>query len=160
MPFVSSETGRRGQREEAGVGRSVVAAGLVGVAALTGAHVIASQTQPRSLAAGAFTEQQSQRGGVVYEKECASCHGSDLGGMEEAPALAGPGFLANWVSQSVGALTEQTRKSMPKDNVNTLTRQQYIDVVAYMLHSNGYPAGSTELPYTLDVLNQMKIEVP
>src|SRR5262245_489298 len=39
-----------------------------------------------------------------------------------------------------------TRTQMPFGAGNTLSKQQYIEVVAYMLKTNGYKAGSKELP--------------
>ena len=55
-------------------------------------------------------------------------------------------------------LLEQTQKSMPKDEPGTLTRQQGVDVLAYLLKANAYPAGETELPREIDALKQIRID--
>lgn len=105
-----------------------------------------------------YTTTQADRGAVVYKKECASCHGDGLTGVDEAPALTGATFLSNWNGQSVGDLVDLTRKSMPKDNETTLTRQQYVDVTAHVLRGNGFPAGETELPVAALRLGNIRID--
>jgi mono/diheme cytochrome c family protein len=105
-----------------------------------------------------YTVAQADRGAVVYKKECASCHGEGLNGVDEAPGLAGATFLSNWNGQSVGDLVDLTRKSMPKDNETTLTRQQYVDITAHVLRVNGFPAGETELPVAALRLGTIRID--
>ena len=41
-----------------------------------------------------------------------------------------------------------------------LGRQQYADVISYILKSNGYPAGDKELVTDLAALKQIRIEKP
>ncbi len=107
---------------------------------------------------GVYTTEQADRGAVIYRRECASCHGDGLNGVDESPALVGTTFLSNWNAQSVGDLVDLTRKSMPKDNENTLTRQQYVDVTAYVLRANRFPAGAAELPSNALRLGQIRID--
>jgi mono/diheme cytochrome c family protein len=107
---------------------------------------------------GVFTTTQADRGAVVYKKDCASCHGDELTGVDEAPALVGTTFLSNWNGQSVGDLLDLTRKSMPKDGENVLTRQQYLDVTAHMLRANKFPAGAADLPTSALRLGQIRID--
>jgi mono/diheme cytochrome c family protein len=107
---------------------------------------------------GVYTVEQADRGAEVYKKDCASCHGDALTGVDEAPALVGTTFLSNWNGQSVGDLVDLTRKSMPKDSENTLTRQQYVDVTAHVLRVNKYPAGQTAMPTSALRLGQIRID--
>ena len=107
---------------------------------------------------GVYTAEQADRGAAIYKRECASCHGDGLNGVDESPALVGSTFLSNWNAQTVADLVDLTRKSMPKDNENTLTRQQYIEVTAHMLRANGFPAGTTDLPSNALRLGQIRID--
>lgn len=107
---------------------------------------------------GVYTIAQADRGAAVYKADCASCHGDALTGVDEAPALIGTTFLSNWNGQSVGDLVDLTRKSMPKDNENTLTRQQYVDVIAHVLRTNKFPASQVELPTSGLRLGQIRID--
>lgn len=139
-----------------------VASRIVGAAAcaLATASVLlaVAQDAPASVWDGVYTATQADRGGVVYRKDCASCHGEGLTGIDEAPALVGPTFLSNWNTQSVNDLVDLTRKSMPKDSENTLTRQQYVDVTAFVLRANGFPAGDVDLPLGALRLGQVRID--
>jgi mono/diheme cytochrome c family protein len=117
-----------------------------------------AQEAPATVWDGVYTIAQADRGAVVYKSDCASCHGDALTGVDEAPALLGTTFLSNWNGQSVGDLVDLTRKSMPKDNENTLTRQQYVDVTAHVLRANKFPVGQAELPTSGLRLGQIRID--
>ena len=112
----------------------------------------------RSVWDGVFTADQAKRGQEVYAKECASCHGSDLTGGESAPPLAGPGFLSNWTSLTVGDLFERTRVSMPANNPGKVARAQIADLMAYLLSSNRFPEGKVELDKQVEALKQIRID--
>ena len=106
-----------------------------------------------------YTDAQAARGQTVYDKKCAACHGLRLEGGS-ASALSGGKFADKWGrgDKSVDDLFYITRTQMPFGAGNTLSRQQYIDTVAYMLKANGYKAGAKELPTDPAFLKQIKIE--
>ena len=106
---------------------------------------------------GVFTEEQAKRGADVYAEKCAMFHGDSLGGVESAPPLTGPAFYANWEGESLNALFERIRMSMPLDNPGSLSRAQNADVVAHMLSIGGYPAGSAPLEGQAGVLSGIKV---
>ena len=112
----------------------------------------------RSVWDGVFTEEQSKRGKETYSRECAKCHGPDLGGVDEAPALSGGAFLANWNGLTVGDLFERVRISMPPNKKGALSRQQIVDVLSTILSANGFPAGKTDLDQKTEQLKQIRIE--
>ena len=107
---------------------------------------------------GLFTARQAARGAAVYAKSCASCHGPNLEGGSTL-ALKGSGFMAKWADgkHSVDDLYFVTRFQMPYGAPESLTIQQYIDIVAYMLQQNGYRAGSKELRPTASLLKTLTI---
>ena len=100
---------------------------------------------------GVFTEAQATRGQAVYTGACGLCHGRRLNGapddpdMRSTPPLARARFLRVWEGRSLAALFEYTRVTMPEDNPNSLTNQEYVDVIAYMLTVGGMPTGDDEL---------------
>jgi mono/diheme cytochrome c family protein len=100
----------------------------------------------------------SQAGESLCAQECASCHGTELTGNDETPALAGPAFLANWDGLTVGDLSERVRQTMPPNKLGRLTRQQIVDILGYVLNVNGFPAGKTELDPKTAPLKQIRIE--
>jgi quinoprotein glucose dehydrogenase len=97
------------------------------------------------------------RGGEVYQQTCAACHDAQLVGSATAPPLTGPDFHANWDTETVGALFDKIRQTMPGDNPGSLTPQQTADVVAFILNFNKYPSGQTELATSADPLQSVKI---
>lgn len=119
----------------------------------------ASSMQSASQQSGIYTEAQAARGQAVYDRKCASCHGLRLEGAT-ASALAGVRFADKWgrSDKTVDDLYFITRTQMPFGAGNTLTIQQYIDSVAYVLKANGYKAGAKELPANPAFLKQIKIE--
>lgn len=115
-----------------------------------------AQTQ-KTVWDGVYTEEQAKRGADVYAEKCAMCHGDSLGGVESAPALTGPGFYANWEGETLNALFERIRLSMPQDNPGSLSRAQNADIIAHMLRIGGYPAGSTPLDGQAGALTAIKV---
>jgi mono/diheme cytochrome c family protein len=103
---------------------AVVAAGTF---ALAQAQVFAPSAAPAPAASG-----DAVRGKVVFERECAKCHGPQAeGGV--GPRLAGAGLDA----ATVAAAVEQGRGIMP---AGLVSGQEEADVVAYVV-SVSSPAG-------------------
>jgi mono/diheme cytochrome c family protein len=124
---------------------------------LAGLVSLAAQTT-RSVWDGVYTSAQAVRGGVLYANNCASCHGSALGGGESAPPLTGGEFFSNWNGLTVGDLFERIRTSMPADRPGRLTREQDADILAFMLGVSQFPPGETELGRQTEVLKQIRFE--
>jgi mono/diheme cytochrome c family protein len=123
-------------------GRVGAALGLCGVL-LTATR---GQTASRSTWDGVYTNAQAKRGAALYAQECTACHGAQLGGVDEAPALVGGRFASNWDGVPLSAMVERIRVSMPQSSPGKLSRRQVADVLAYILERNGFPAGTMELP--------------
>lgn len=104
-----------------------------------------------------FTEEQAERGEYVYTEACIACHGLDLGGNSNSPGLTGMSFMFLWEGRSVGELFEKIRAEMPTDRPGQLPLQDYLDVTAYILLKNAFPAGDEELPATVETLSAIKI---
>ena len=133
---------------------------VVGVAvwAVGLAYGSAGAQAPKSVWEGAFTEEQAKRGAEAYLQNCAECHGQDLSGDGFAPALSGADFLNAWNGLTVGDLFDRIRISMPPGKESAVPTQAKIDIVAYVLNFNKFPAGKTELPPQVEVAKQIKFE--
>jgi mono/diheme cytochrome c family protein len=107
---------------------------------------------------GVYTDAQAKRGEGTANKNCVSCHGSELMGGEAGPTLVGLEFLGNWNSLSLGDLFDRIHATMPADAPGSLSPQDTADVIAYVLKLNKYPAGQKELPNDMSALGQVKIE--
>lgn len=104
-----------------------------------------------------YTEGQAKRGETLYRDNCSACHGEDLLGGGLTPALTGTDFTFHWTGKSVGELFARIRGLMPPDDPAGLPVETYRDVTAFLLKSNGYPAGDKELSDELEHLKQIAI---
>jgi mono/diheme cytochrome c family protein len=109
---------------------------------------------------GIYTDAQAARGAAAYPQHCAACHGASLGGLGEAPALAGAQFISDFNGLTVGDLFDRIRTTMPLNNPAGLSRDQYADILSFILKSNGYPAGQKELNRRSEFLNAIRFEAP
>jgi hypothetical protein len=75
----------------------------------------------------------------------------DLGGRNEAPPLAGTNFMNTWRARTTKDLVEYMG-TMPPD-APSLAADQYLAIAAYVLQSNGAPAGTQ--PFTATTAAQI-----
>lgn len=140
---------------------ALIAAVLAGGFAVTGApsFALAAEATPagKSAGDGIFTSDQSKRGEEVYNANCAMCHQPDLGGKEPVPELAGDKFLAHWLNHNVGELFTRVSTTMPQGKPGSLTHDQYIDVIGFLIDANGFKSGTTELKADSDALKTITI---
>jgi mono/diheme cytochrome c family protein len=142
-------------------GSSTQLAGLLAAALTMWIGAAAAQAPPvagaRSAWSGVFNADQVERGRTLYNAQCARCHGETLGGGETSPALVDDVFFAFWGGKTVGDLVEYTRTTMPSDGPGKISRKRCTDIAAYLLSTNGFPAGDQELPADLDALKLITI---
>ena len=122
-----------------------VAAATSCVGALAGALVLTGHAaQSQAATDGVYSEGQAARGEQVYGAQCAICHGDALEGTV-GPPLAGDGFLSIWGARPVLDLVDKIHNTMPLEAPAPLSRQESIDLAAYILQAGGLPAGEAEL---------------
>jgi mono/diheme cytochrome c family protein len=137
------------------------------------------EKKPAKPAAGAadgfYTEEQAERGKGFFRGSCSMCHAVDPAqpNNRDVKAPPGRGFggagakvqinLASNESipqrfRSVGSLFNKIRTSMPLYNAEGLSTEEYVDLTAYLLQGNGFPAGKEELKP--DVKTMMAMALP
>ncbi len=102
------------------------------------------QFNSRSIAA--FTAAQADAGKDAYAKNCASCHGAQLGGSEFASALRGLTFSNNWGGKTAADLFTYMSTKMPPASPGSLDAATYARIIAFLLQSNGQQPTTKELP--------------
>jgi hypothetical protein len=104
----------------------------------------------RSTKQGVYSREQWMRGRDVYAGLCAGCH----------PAIThvGPMFTTSWAGKKLSDLFGFLRERMPKNDPGSLSEQDYVDVMSYMLRLNGMPAGVDELPADSVALTKIQID--
>ena len=120
--------------------RTPLFGGLATVAGLLLAGAVSGAAGP-----GYYTPAQAKSGAVVYSGQCSQCHGVNLQG-QSGPALVGAPFK-QYVGKSGTAqsLYDFIHAQMPADKPGSLSQQQYLDVTAFLLSRNAYPAGDVAL---------------
>jgi S-disulfanyl-L-cysteine oxidoreductase SoxD len=130
-------------RQRSARSRLLQLAGLLFLVSATASLVTAQTSAPRrTVWDGVYTEAQASRAVMAFGQSCAGCHA--LGAEGRAP-LAGEAFWKSFAQKSVGDLLEFVSTYMPNGTPGSLSEATYNDIVALMLKSNGFPAGTTEL---------------
>jgi alcohol dehydrogenase (cytochrome c) len=101
--------------------------------------------QTRAPSSSAFTAEQALNGGGVYSQNCAACHGINMEGSGDAPALAGASFMLKWRPKMVSELFGEILQTMPANNPGSLSEAAALNATAYILQRNGATAGQQAL---------------
>ena len=121
------------------------------------ATVVVGAEPSLSVWGGIYARPQADQGKVVYNQQCAVCHGDSLEG-KNGPTLVGPIFKENWNGLTADDLFEYIKTSMPRGQVGRLSREQTATIVAYLLSYNGFPEGQKELPTDAKALQDIRFE--
>jgi mono/diheme cytochrome c family protein len=101
-----------------------------------------------------YSAAQADAGKIVYEGTCSSCHAADLTGGR-ARGLRGDAFLRDWGADSLDRLYQRMKTDMPRNAPASLSDEEYLDVVAYILQVNEFPVGTK--PLAADQLGQIQV---
>jgi mono/diheme cytochrome c family protein len=125
------------------------------VLSLVVALVLAAQSI--SVWSGVYTSAQADAGEKTYFARCVTCHGDDLGGREQSPALAGGQFLDSWNGRDLRRLLDRIQ-TMPPGDSKPLTLDEGLEVLAFLLRTSEMPSGPTPLPADRARLAQITFE--
>jgi mono/diheme cytochrome c family protein len=93
---------------------------------------------------GVYTNAQAERAVATFGSTCSRCHTLTADGSGNRP-LTGDKFWEGFTQKTVGDLLKFVSTNMPNGQGGSLSAGTYNDLVALILKSNGFPAGSTEL---------------
>lgn len=102
--------------------------------------------------AGVYTAAQAERGQAVFRSKCASCHAPNR--------FTDDLFYSSFAGKPLFEMFDVISDSMPEDNPGSLKKEEYADVIAYLLKLNNFPAGTTEVPTDKDGLSAIMMEKP
>src|SRR3954467_15159438 len=98
----------------------------------------AAAEDPRTIVDRVYSVAQAERGEQRFKTSCSSCHTpSEFGGGS---------FAERWDGQTMAEVFEFVSNAMPENDPGGLKKEEYADVLAYILRINAYPAGYDELP--------------
>jgi cytochrome c5 len=113
------------------------------VLAAVGAQLRA-QNAAKSVDEGVYSDVQAMRGASAYDQTCGRCHRQDLSGAD-GPALKDDRFNRNFAGRDLRHLYTRMATTMPRGAPGSISDGAYLDILAYMLRENGFPAGPQEL---------------
>jgi mono/diheme cytochrome c family protein len=107
-----------------------------------------SKIEPGSTRLGVYTDAQASEGYDVYLGMCNSCH-AGLGNH------SGDVFKQRWGDRALSDLFDYITEYMPKNDPGSLSPEDNVRVMAYLLKVNGMPAGKVALPTDRAALEQL-----
>ena len=118
-------------------------------ALLAGALSAAAAEDPRTIVDRVYSVAQAERGEQRFKVSCSSCH---------PPSSFGDGtFAERWSGQTMAEVFDFVSNAMPENDPGGLKKEDYADVLAYILRINAYPAGYDELPTDAESLKKLGI---
>src|SRR5690606_38602601 len=105
----------------------------------------ANRSTSRKVDNGVYSAAQAGYGKAVYAEKCAVCHGVDFKPAQGTPPVKGEAFLVNWRGKTLGDLYALVQQTMPPGAGNSLSDEDYLASVAYILQENGFKPGEQAL---------------
>lgn len=96
---------------------------------------------------GIFTKAQADAAKAQYQKICAECHAFTVAAKKKPRdlPLGDEPFFDAWTGRPVADLVNLIHLTMPNDGSAALSEKEAVDLTAYILQQNGFPAGSKPL---------------
>lgn len=109
-------------------------------------------------ATSTFTEEQYEAGGLLFQEQCALCHGAGLDDGVATPLL-GQTFRKSWsrLGVTVGDLYNRIVTTMPPGQLGDLSESENLAILAYLLGNNNVLSGSEALKPDYDYLSAIPI---
>jgi len=124
---------------------------------VTSAGLYAQQAVPKKIWDGVYTTEQARRGKAEYDQTCSRCHNLALIGSERGPSIKGGTFLSHYERGTVGDLFIKIRDTMPEGGPGTLNDDVKVDILAYILQQNDFPAGAEPLKKDVPSLEDIRM---
>ena len=102
---------------------------------------------------GVYSEEQAKRGRATYDAKCASCHD---GGHDGARTLGRSVPRRSGRTSTSATFFTRIQTTMPEDAPGSLSESDVLDIIAYVLQTNGFPAGDKAIARAREALATMK----
>jgi mono/diheme cytochrome c family protein len=106
----------------------------------------------KSVNTGVYTAAQAERGLAHYKSQCASCHAPNR--------FTDDLFYTSFAGKPLWEMFDVISDTMPEDKPGSMKPEEYVEVMAYLLQLNRFPAGEVDLPTGKDGLSAILMEKP
>ena len=113
----------------------ILSAPLLSVVALPAASQ--PPEDPRTIVDRVYSVGQAERGEARFKTSCGSCH--------TPSSFGGGSFAERWDCQTLAEVFDFVSNAMPENDPGGLKKEEYADVLAYILRIKANPAGNDEL---------------
>ena len=107
-------------------------------------------TVPADSVASVTFNSQAEIGAEKFASNCAACHGANLEGTTLGPILSGNSFVQRWGTQTPALLLNNIQANMPPGGNDGISDEDYINIVAHILSSNGVDAVTETITASTD----------
>lgn len=115
----------------------------------TEAEPAAEEAPVVSSTSASFTAEQADRGRNLFRAQCTECHYSS--------EFSDSQFQFKWSRRTAGNLYQLIQTSMPETAPGSLSPEETVDLVSYILRMNGFEPGSTELSADRALLDAIEL---
>ncbi|MFN7982328.1 MAG: cytochrome c [Vicinamibacterales bacterium] len=127
----------------------------VGCAALALSFVAAAMTSAagedkKTIADKVYSAAQAERGEARFKTSCTACHSPN--------SFSGGAFAEKWSGQTLSEVFDFISNAMPENDPGSLKREDYVNVIAFMLKINNLPTGDADLPTDSAGLKNIQID--
>jgi mono/diheme cytochrome c family protein len=112
--------------------------------------------ETKTVWSGIYSDAHAAQGRAPYEENCSRCHASDLSG-QVGGSLKGDAFIRDWGGKTLDAFYQRIKTTMPRNAPGSLSDGTYLNIVAYVLQVNGFPANPSADLKT-DLLQTIRVE--
>ena len=99
--------------------------------------------------AASFTSEQADRGRDLFRAQCTECHYSS--------EFSDSQFKFKWSRRTAGNLYQLIQTSMPETAPGSLSPEETVELVTYILRMNGFEPGTDELAADRVVLDAIEL---
>ena len=93
-----------------------------------------------------YTPAQADHGLELFHQQCSLCHGDNLNDGEFGPALKGAYFKGQWGGKTAAQLFAMITTNMPPGKAGVMPAEDYADIMALLIKSNGMGEEGAALP--------------
>jgi cytochrome c5 len=128
-------------------GACVLALGLPLCSAVARATAAGASTRQKSTNDGIYSKAQADAAKPQFDKLCAECHAFTVATrkQEKDLLLGDEPFLKKWEGRGLNELATVIVTTMPNDGSAIVSDEESLNLLAYILHRNGFAAGKTAL---------------